>query len=164
MPHPRTTTDPRPARLPALRPPTGHTARPAAPAATLVIAARADQRGLAAADALAAALRATGSGDTDSSPGTVITAHAGTADLAHRVMAAEHVYVLDPGRVRACLERFRAGAGGPPSPLGAPARTAHRLALLALLRDRRSRVRWITTRADCHQLLAGPARPRGRAT
>jgi hypothetical protein len=110
-----------------------------APPTVLVVAARADNRGAAAAEVYAGTLRA-----TDPANMPVIATHAGALDLAERAASAERIYVLDPGRFRAWRERRHARAGGHDQPLTAPARSADRLALLKLLRDHQSRVQWIT--------------------
>lgn len=130
-----------PAQRPTRRPirPRGTSTPTTASATVLVIAARGDTRGAAAAEAYAAVLRDTGPGTT-----RVVATHAGAPDLADRIGAAVRIHVLDPGRVRAWRERRRARADGRPRALTAPARTADRLALLGALRDLPSRVRWVT--------------------
>lgn len=116
----------------------------AAPAAAvLVIAARAGSRGAAAAEAYAVALRASGV-----APGSVVATHAGAVDLAGRVAVAARIHVLDPGALRAWRERVRVHASGTSPGLTVPARSGDRLALLRLLREHSSRVRWITAPSD----------------
>ncbi|MCD2188309.1 hypothetical protein [Actinomycetospora soli] len=93
----------------------------------LVVPARPDGRGLHAASravdllvGLAQARVAT----PDDHPG-----------LVDQLPGVDHVVVLDPGRWRATFTAHPA--------LGAPARTADRLALLRVLRERPGRVRWV---------------------
>ena len=126
---------------PALRPTGRRTASTVtqAPTTVLVISTRGDTRGAAAAEAYAVMLR-----DIDPATAPVVATHAGASDLAERVASADRIHVLDPGRFRAWQERRRARADGRSGHLAAPGRAGDRLAVLELVRDHRSRVRWIT--------------------
>ena len=92
-------------------------------AGVLVVAARPDDRGLAAAEVLAARLGGT-------------AAHPRDADLDTKVRGASKVIVLDPTSMRARLTRDPAFA--------APADPAARRDLLNRLAPHQDRVRWMT--------------------
>jgi hypothetical protein len=100
-----------------------HTGRPTSPIpgpaapTVLVVAARSDDRGLAGAR-LAAELLC--------EVNVVVAAHGRDPELPALLSAADRVVVLDPGRIAVAL-----------------ARTADRLALLALTRAHADRVRWV---------------------
>jgi len=89
----------------------------------LVVAARPDARGLAAAEVLADRV------------GGAAT-HSRDADLETRLRGASQVIVLDPGPVRARLTRDQA--------FTAPADPAARRDLLSRLAPHQDRVRWMT--------------------
>jgi hypothetical protein len=92
-------------------------------APVLVVAARPDARGLAAAEALA-----------DRVGGAATTSR--DADLETRLRGAAKVIVLDPSQMRARLTRDRA--------FSAPADPAARRDLLSRLAPHQDRVRWVT--------------------
>ena len=89
----------------------------------LVVAARPDESGLAAAEVLAERI----GGEA---------AHSGTADLGTKLRGAAQVIVLDPGSLRAKMTRDRA--------FSAPADASARRDLLTRLAPYQDRVRWMT--------------------
>ncbi|PVZ09370.1 hypothetical protein [Actinomycetospora cinnamomea] len=89
----------------------------------LVVAARPDARGLAAAEVLADRLGGA-------------AAHSRTVDLDARLRGASTVIVLDPSPIRAKLTRDSA--------FTAPADSAARRDLISRLAPHQSRVRWMT--------------------
>jgi len=92
-------------------------------ATVLVIAARSDARGLAAAEVLA-----------DRMGGAAV--HSRDTDLETRLRGASKVIVLDPSAMRARMTRDQA--------FTAPADSADRRALLNRLAPHQDRVRWMT--------------------
>jgi hypothetical protein len=117
-----------------------HTGRPTSPIpgpaapTVLVVAARSDDRGLAGAR-LAAELLC--------EVNVVVAAHGRDPELPALLSAADRVVVLDPGRIAVALARLRGTSGPERGVPGLPARTADRLALLALTRAHADRVRWV---------------------
>ncbi|GAA4875716.1 hypothetical protein [Actinomycetospora straminea] len=112
-------TPTRPAPTDATAPAT----RPADEPRVLVVAARPDARGLAAAQVRADRLGG-------------VAAHSQDADLDRKLRSASRVIVLDPGAVRARLTRDQA--------FTAPADPAARRDLLSRLAPFQDRVRWET--------------------
>lgn len=122
---------------------------PAAPT-VLLVAARPDDRGLAGARRAAELL--------GTAP-AVLTSHGRDPELPALLGAADHVVVLDPGRIAVALA-WLAGARRPAAGVpGLPARARDRIALLALVREHADRVRWVGSAAQwrwaCRTVTAG---------
>lgn len=111
---------------------------PSAPT-VLLVAARPDGRGLAGARRAAELL--------GTAP-AVLTCHGRDPELPALLGAADHVVVLDPGRIAVALARLRGTRRPDAGVPGLPARARDRIALLALTREHADRVRWVGSAAQ----------------